>query len=84
MTKTSDSCVEPARGPIDAPVDDASLPSRSEVYKENATMIARVGKKAPDFETSAYLGGGFKNIRLSDYIGQWVMLCFYPGDFTFV
>ena len=45
---------------------------------------ARVGKPAPDFEASAYLDGRFKNIRLSDYKGQWVVLCFYPGDFTFV
>ena len=45
---------------------------------------ARVGKPAPDFELSAYLGGGFKNIRLSDYKGKWIVICFYPGDFTFV
>ena len=25
-----------------------------------------------------------KNVKLSDYIGKWVVLCFYPGDFTFV
>ena len=47
--------------------------------------IARVGKPAPDFEASAYVASeGFKNIKLSDYKGQWVVLCFYPGDFTFV
>ncbi|HID02876.1 MAG TPA: redoxin domain-containing protein, partial [Desulfobacterales bacterium] len=26
----------------------------------------------------------FINIKLSDYLGKWVLLCFYPGDFTFV
>ena len=46
--------------------------------------LARVGAEAPDFEASAYVDGGFKNIKLSDYRGQWVVLCFYPGDFTFV
>ena len=46
--------------------------------------IARVGKVAPDFEASAFVGGGFKNVKLSDYRGKWVVLCFYPGDFTFV
>jgi peroxiredoxin (alkyl hydroperoxide reductase subunit C) len=46
--------------------------------------VARVGQKAPDFEATAYADGGFKNIKLSDYLGQWVILCFYPGDFTFV
>jgi len=47
--------------------------------------MAHVGKKAPDFEASAYIAGeGFKNVKLSDHHGQWVVLCFYPGDFTFV
>jgi len=47
-------------------------------------MGAKVGKPAPDFETAAFVDGGFKNIKLSDYKGKWVALCFYPGDFTFV
>jgi alkyl hydroperoxide reductase subunit AhpC len=46
--------------------------------------VAHVGKEAPDFEASAYHEGGFKNVKLSDYRGQWVVVCFYPGDFTFV
>ncbi len=46
--------------------------------------LARVGQEAPDFEVSAYFAGGFKNVKLSDYRGKWVSLCFYPGDFTFV
>jgi alkyl hydroperoxide reductase subunit AhpC len=56
----------------------------SQVYKEEPKMIAQVGKPAPDFEASAFFEGGFKNIKLSDYKGKWVILCFYPGDFTFV
>lgn len=47
-------------------------------------MLARVGKPAPDFEANAFVNGGFTNVRLSDYKGHWVVLCFYPGDFTFV
>ena len=47
-------------------------------------MRARVGQEAPDFEAAAYQNGGFRNIKLSEYRGQWVVLCFYPGDFTFV
>jgi alkyl hydroperoxide reductase subunit AhpC len=43
-----------------------------------------VGKEAPDFEAAAFLDGGFKNVKLSDFRGHWVVLCFYPGDFTFV
>jgi len=47
-------------------------------------MTARVGQPAPDFNAPAYFGGTFKNIQLSDHFGKWILLCFYPGDFTFV
>ncbi len=43
-----------------------------------------VGRKAPDFEAPAYRNGGFESVKLSDFLGKWVLLCFYPGDFTFV
>ncbi len=46
--------------------------------------VARVGKPAPDFEAQAYHEGGFKKVKLSDYKGKWVVLCFYPADYTFV
>jgi peroxiredoxin (alkyl hydroperoxide reductase subunit C) len=42
------------------------------------------GRKAPDFEAPAYLKGAFTKVKLSDHLGKWVVLCFYPGDFTFV
>ena len=47
-------------------------------------MGVQVGKKAPDFQAPAFYEGEFKKIKLSDYLGKWVVLCFYPGDFTFV
>lgn len=43
-----------------------------------------VGRKAPDFSAKAFVKGKIKKIELKDYQGQWVVLCFYPGDFTFV
>ena len=52
--------------------------------QEVRTMIAKVGKKAPDFEAPAYYKGEFTTVKLSDFFGKWVLLCFYPGDFTFV
>jgi len=51
---------------------------------EKSMVMVRVGGKAPDFEAPAYHKGKFINIKLSDYSGKWVLLCFYPGDFTFV
>jgi hypothetical protein len=84
MTEAKDSCVQPAKGPImpQEALGDSLSPPRKE--KETLNMLARVGKPAPDFEAAAYVDGGFKNIKLSDYKGKWVVLCFYPGDFTFV
>ena len=45
----------------------------------------QVGQKAPDFKATAALGNDeFKDISLSDYKGKWLVLFFYPLDFTFV
>jgi peroxiredoxin (alkyl hydroperoxide reductase subunit C) len=46
--------------------------------------MIQVGKKAPDFAAPAYQQGKFVSVKLSEYLGKWVLLCFYPGDFTFV
>ncbi len=46
--------------------------------------VASVGAAAPDFELGAYHQGKFTTVKLSDFRGKWVLLCFYPGDFTFV
>jgi len=47
-------------------------------------MSVQVGKEAPSFVAKAYHEGTAKEIKLSDYRGKWVMLCFYPADFTCV
>ena len=47
-------------------------------------MKLKVGQKAPDFTAQGYHNGKFISMKLSDYLGKWVVLCFYPGDFTFV
>lgn len=44
----------------------------------------RVGQNAPDFIATAVFSQEFKTIKLSDYRGQYVVLFFYPLDFTFV
>ena len=47
-------------------------------------MGVLVGKKAPDFKADAVVNGEFKEVKLSDYKGKYVILFFYPMDFTFV
>ena len=44
----------------------------------------RVGQAAPDFTATAVYDQEFKTIKLSDYRGKYVVLFFYPLDFTFV
>ncbi len=83
MAEAADKCVQPAKGPIGVSPSETVLSVQASAREETKTM-ARVGKPAPDFEASAYVDGGFKNVKLSDYKGQWIVLCFYPGDFTFV
>ena len=44
----------------------------------------RVGQAAPDFTATAVVDQEFTTIKLSDYQGKYVVLFFYPLDFTFV
>ena len=54
------------------------------VEKKEEMQMIKVGKPAPSFEAQAYKDGKFIDVKLQDYKGKWVLLCFYPGDFTFV
>jgi NADH-dependent peroxiredoxin subunit C len=46
--------------------------------------IIEINKPAPDFTAEVFQNGEIKKISLSDYKGKWVVLVFYPADFTFV
>ena len=48
------------------------------------TSTLRVGQKAPDFTATAVVDQEFKEISLSQFRGKYVVLFFYPLDFTFV
>ena len=75
-------CARPTGGPVGEP-EQEQQPEEENITREKRAMI-KVGKKAPDFTAPAYNKGKFINIKLSEYLGKWVILCFYPGDFTFV
>ena len=74
-------CVKSVRGIISSEEDKENNTKKT---KKEGRMLAQIGKPAPDFEANAFVNGSFKSIKLSDYKGKWVVLCFYPGDFTFV
>ncbi len=83
MSKQKEGCVQAARGPLvqEQATEAAAAPASQEVNR----MIAKVGHPAPDFEAIAYVEGqGMQTVKLSDHKGKWIVLCFYPGDFTFV
>lgn len=48
------------------------------------TMTIRVGQQAPDFTATAVFDQEFQEVKLSQYRGRYVVLFFYPLDFTFV
>ena len=75
-------CARPTGGPVGGE-EKTKAKEKSIEFKKEGKMI-KVGKKAPDFSAPAYHKGKFINVKLSDYLGKWVVLCFYPGDFTFV
>jgi len=48
------------------------------------TRYPQIGKPAPEFSGTAVVDGSFKQISIKDYKGKYVILFFYPLDFTFV
>jgi peroxiredoxin 2/4 len=61
--------------------------SATATAKENiTTAIAKVGQPAPDFNmpSTKNIETLKENVKLSDYAGKWLVLLFYPLDFTFV
>jgi NADH-dependent peroxiredoxin subunit C len=44
----------------------------------------KINGPAPDFEVEVFHNDAVKKVKLSDYLGKWVALVFYPADFTFI
>lgn len=63
---------------------EGSASAEPVTLKEEKMSMIKVGQPAPDFTAAGYFQGKFMNFSLSEYIGKWVLVCFYPGDFTFV
>lgn len=58
--------------------------SRSSVGQNLFTSKAKISKPAPSWESTAVVKGEFKELKLKDYLGKYVVFFFYPLDFTFV
>lgn len=46
--------------------------------------MMRIGDEVPDITAEVFHKGEIKNVHLSDFKGKWLILAFYPRDFTFV
>ena len=75
-------CARPTGGPVGEPAPEREAPP--EKPTKEVTRMIQVGRKAPDFSAPGYHKGKFVNMTLSEHLGKWILLCFYPGDFTFV
>lgn len=84
MSEEPVGCAKPTGKVIGETSSPDEKPKDTSQEGEKNMVMARVGGKAPDFEAPAYHRGKFINVKLSDYLGKWVLVCFYPGDFTFV
>lgn len=76
-------CQRPKSGPVGGKTVSGTSEETTSTKEEKKPMI-KVGQKAPDFSAPAYHKGNFVEVKLSEFLGEWVILCFYPGDFTFV
>jgi peroxiredoxin (alkyl hydroperoxide reductase subunit C) len=65
---------------------DTDIKFNGGIMDTTTTTTAKVGQKAPDFDmpSTKNIEKLNENVKLSDYAGQWVVLLFYPLDFTFV
>jgi len=75
-------CARPTGGVVGQP--DETREQETPQGKEEVKKMIQVGKPAPDFVSPAYYKGEFTSVKLSEHLGKWIVLCFYPGDFTFV
>jgi peroxiredoxin len=54
------------------------------IGKIRGVDMVKVGEIVPDIESEAFMDFDFKSIKFSDLRGKWLVLAFYPADFTFV
>jgi predicted secreted acid phosphatase len=76
-------CARPTGGVVGKKEKQKTTQNEQSIKKEEKTMLL-IGRKTPDFTAPAYHKGKFITLQLSEYFGKWILLCFYPGDFTFV
>jgi len=59
---------------------------KQKITQEKNMSSSMVLKRMPEFKMDAFNAktGGFIKVNSDDYKGKWLVVCFYPADFTFV
>lgn len=83
MTEEPQGCAR-LTGSVTSDKENSIQSTKIDDFTKEKTMTIQVGQKAPEFTAPAFYQGKFTTVKLSDYSGKWLLLCFYPGDFTFV
>jgi peroxiredoxin (alkyl hydroperoxide reductase subunit C) len=65
-------------------LNSGKLSSTEKVSQWRNLKMVQVGQEAPGFVAEAVLGDKFVEVKLPDYKGKWLVLFFWPLDFTFV
>jgi peroxiredoxin (alkyl hydroperoxide reductase subunit C) len=84
MADQPQGCARVTGAVLGEPAPGEPVTTADEQPAKEKAMTATVGQKAPDFNAPAFYKGSFTNVQLSESFGKWILLCFYPGDFTFV
>jgi len=74
-------CTQPKKAVV---LKSKEVKENNEAIEKKEEVMIKVGQKAPNFELPGFHEGEFKSFELEEFKGKWVVLCFYPGDFTFV
>jgi len=74
--------VNPIHGAPQSVIDESW--QQTFAFLRKKLNVASIGSPAPSFEEEAVIGQDFKAVKLSDYKGKYLVLFFYPLDFTFV
>jgi len=76
--------IDPKEVEGEYPVIDPIVKEFEEVEEEMASQQVKLQKPAPHFKATAVVNGQFVDVSLDDYKGKYLVLFFYPMDFTFV
>jgi peroxiredoxin (alkyl hydroperoxide reductase subunit C) len=68
-------CARPTGGPVGENIENE--PDVGALITKEASPMIQVGKKAPDFVAPGYQNGKFISVKLSEFLGKWVLLCFH-------